>query len=164
MEVSNPSWVCDRSNFIASQVSGSGIKVSSGGGIDVSSSLQGWATDCGSIDIVSVHDYGTNGWNIAGALDRAQNNHPDKTIMMGQSKRSSLSLPECAKLTRYTLFRLDSGEWGLTGSNKAGKISEFVSAFESKGIPWMYWQVTQPGAGAEDFEVSHSVLIRPVTS
>ncbi|GAA5961966.1 hypothetical protein JCM3765_007177 [Sporobolomyces pararoseus] len=127
MEASNPSWVCDRSNFIASQVSGSGIQVSSGGGVDVSSSLQGWATDCGSIDIVSVHDYGTNGWNIAGALDRAQSNHPDKTIMMG--------------------------EWGLTGSNKAGKISEFVSAFESKGIPWMYWQVTQPGAGAQDFEV-----------
>ncbi|GAA5943577.1 uncharacterized protein JCM15063_006462 [Sporobolomyces koalae] len=123
----NPSWVCDRSGYISSLVGGSGIQVSSGGGIDVSTSLQGWATNCGAIDIVSVHDYGTNGYATAQALSNAQNNHPSKTIMMG--------------------------EWGLTGPNKAAKISEFVAAFGAKGIPWMYWQITQPGAGASDFEV-----------
>ncbi|GAA6062490.1 hypothetical protein JCM10212_001863 [Sporobolomyces blumeae] len=127
MDLANPSWVCDRSNHIASLVSGSGIQISSGGGIDISKSLQPWATDCGSIDIVSVHDYGTNGYSTAAALARAKANHPDKTIMMG--------------------------EWGLTGTDKAAKISKFVSAFEDHGIPWMYWQVTNPGAGSADFEV-----------
>jgi len=47
------------------------------------------------------------------------------------------------------------GEWGITGSSKVSKIKEFVNAFEEKGIPWMYWQVTQPGAGDKDFEVRH---------
>ncbi|GAA5844077.1 hypothetical protein JCM3766R1_004512 [Sporobolomyces carnicolor] len=127
MTPSNPSWVCDRSNKIASLVSGSGIKVSSGGGTELGNSLGSWATQCGSIDIVSVHDYGTNGVAIANRLARAKSEHPDKTIVMG--------------------------EWGLTGSDKANKIKQFVDAFEAKGISWMYWQVTSPGAGSKDFEV-----------
>ena len=133
MTPSNPSWVCDRSNKIASLVSGSGIKVSSGGGTELGNSLGSWATQCGSIDIVSVHDYGTNGVAIANRLARAKSEHPDKTIVMG--------------------------EWGLTGSDKANKIKQFVDAFEAKGISWMYWQVTSPGAGSKDFEVNKKSLL-----
>ena len=83
MDTANPSWVCDRSNYISSLISGSGIQISSGGGTEIGNSLGGWATNCGSIDIVSVHDYGRDGYNIAGALARAKNIHPSKTIMMG---------------------------------------------------------------------------------
>ncbi|GAA5912348.1 uncharacterized protein JCM6883_005640 [Sporobolomyces salmoneus] len=127
MTPSNPSWVCDRSKYIASQLSGSGILISSGGGTDTSHSLESWATGCSAIDVVSVHDYGTNGWSTASTLAKAKQNHPGKTIVMG--------------------------EWGVTGSNKAKKIGEFVEAFEKNGIPWMYWQITSPGAGDKDFEV-----------
>lgn len=51
------------------------------------------------------------------------------------------------------------GEWGITGSSKVSKIKEFVNAFEEKGIPWMYWQVTQPGAGDKDFEVRSPTIL-----
>ncbi|SCZ93756.1 BZ3500_MvSof-1268-A1-R1_Chr6-3g08865 [Microbotryum saponariae] len=128
MALASPTWVCDRSATIKKLLpSGSSIQVSSGGGITTQASLGGWATSCASIDIISVHDYGTNAQATANALKAAKAANPDKTVMMG--------------------------EWGVAGGQKASTIAAFVSAFKSAGLPWMYWEIVKPGQGPADFEV-----------
>ncbi|GAA5992473.1 hypothetical protein JCM11641_000833 [Rhodosporidiobolus odoratus] len=128
MPMASSTWACQRASYLKSLLpSNSAIKISSGGGITTSASLGDWALDCDAFDVVSVHDYGTNAWNTAGTLASAQAKYPGKEIVMG--------------------------EWGAAGANKAATISSFVSAFAAKSIPWMYWQITKPGAGADDFEV-----------
>ncbi|GAA5954681.1 hypothetical protein JCM10213_006480 [Rhodosporidiobolus nylandii] len=128
MAMASSTWACDRAALLKSLLpSGSSIKVSSGGGITTSDSLGSWATSCSSFDVISVHDYGTSAWSTAAALAAARDNHPSKEIVMG--------------------------EWGMTGANKAALITQFREAFAAKNIPWMYWQITKPGAGAGDFEI-----------
>ncbi|SCV67580.1 BQ2448_5191 [Microbotryum intermedium] len=128
MALSSPTWVCDRSATIKKLLpSGSSIQISSGGGITTQASLGGWATSCASIDILSVHDYGTNAQATANALKAAKTAYADKTVMMG--------------------------EWGVAGGQKASTIAAFVSAFKAAGLPWMYWEIVKPGQGPADFEV-----------
>ncbi|KAM0787328.1 hypothetical protein ACM66B_003417 [Microbotryomycetes sp. NB124-2] len=126
MPMASESWSCDRAKHLKQLLSGSSIKISSGGGITTTDSLGPWAMNCDSFDVVSVHDYGTSAWNTAGALESARSRTNKEVIM---------------------------GEWGIAGPNKAQLIGEFVSAFKSKGLPQMYWQITKPGKCAEDFEV-----------
>ncbi|KDE04516.1 hypothetical protein MVLG_05082 [Microbotryum lychnidis-dioicae p1A1 Lamole] len=127
MTLASPTWVCDRSATIKKLLpSGSSIQVSSGGGITTQASLGGWTSSCASIDIISVHDYGTNAQAMANALKAAKAANPDKTVMMG--------------------------EWGVAGGQKASTIAAFVSAFKSAGLPWMYWEIVKPGQGPADFE------------
>lgn len=77
-------WVCDRSAYLKSLIpSSSSILVSSGGGITTTTSLQSWATGCDSLDIISVHDYGTSATSTAAALKAAQDSLPGKIVMMG---------------------------------------------------------------------------------
>ncbi|GAA6042578.1 hypothetical protein JCM8097_003140 [Rhodosporidiobolus ruineniae] len=128
MQMASSTWACDRAAYLKSLLpSGSGIKISSGGGITTTDSLGSWAVNCDSFDVISVHDYGTSAQTTANTLASAQAAHPDKVIMMG--------------------------EWGMTGANKAALISQFVSAFNAKSIPWSYWEVIKPGKAASDFEV-----------
>ncbi|KAK4055925.1 hypothetical protein OIO90_002918 [Microbotryomycetes sp. JL221] len=126
MPMASESWSCDRAKHLKSLLSGSSIKISSGGGITTTDSLGAWAMQCDSFDIVSVHDYGTSAWTTANALADAKSKTSKEVIM---------------------------GEWGIAGPNKAQTIGEFVSAFKSKGIPQMYWQITKPGKCSIDFEV-----------
>ncbi|BGP24151.1 beta-1,3-mannanase [Rhodotorula toruloides] len=126
MAMASSTWACDRASYLKSLIT-SNILVSSGGGITLTDSLGSWATGCDAFDIVSVHDYGTSASSTANALAAAQNDYPGKKVIMG--------------------------EWGIAGVNKAAIISQFVSAFEAKGVSWSYWEVTKPGAKATDFEV-----------
>ncbi|KWU42629.1 glycoside hydrolase family 5 protein, partial [Rhodotorula sp. JG-1b] len=126
MLMASSTWTCDRAAYLKSLIK-SNILVSSGGGITTTDSLGSWAVNCGSIDIVSVHDYGTSAGVTASALASARSNHPDKQIIMG--------------------------EWGVAGANKAQIVAAFVSAFKDQGLSWMYWEVVRPGKAASDFEV-----------
>ncbi|KAM0750222.1 hypothetical protein T439DRAFT_326171 [Meredithblackwellia eburnea MCA 4105] len=129
MTMASSTWVCDRSKYIKSLLpSNSTILVSSGGGITLQASLQSWATSCSSIDIISVHDYGTDADTTVSAL---------KTARTGVAAGKTLML----------------GEWGITGANKAELVSEFVAALKNAQIPWMHWEVVIPGKKAADFEV-----------
>jgi hypothetical protein len=133
MDSVSPTWACDRAATLKSLLpSGSNILVGSGGGITTQLSLGGWATTCGSIDIVSVHDYGTDAWTTANALIAARSGVASGKIVM-------------------------MGEWGITGANKASTIAKFVEAFKSAGLPWMYWEIVKPGKAASDFEVSSAL-------
>lgn len=52
------------------------------------------------------------------------------------------------------------GEWGIAGSSKAVVIAEFVTALGKAGVAWMYWNGTNPGKGAADFEVRPVLFFR----
>ncbi|KAM0747368.1 glycoside hydrolase [Meredithblackwellia eburnea MCA 4105] len=130
MATASSSWVCDRSKFLKTLLpSGSSIKISSGGGITTTDSLGNWAMGCSSLDIVSVHDYGTNPAVTVAAIVQANSvaKQSGKTVILG--------------------------EWGITGSNKATIIGQFVSALKKAKVSWMYWEVVKPGKAASDFEV-----------
>lgn len=134
MDSVSGTWACDRAATLKSLLpSGSNILVGSGGGITTTLSLGAWATTCASIDIVSVHDYGTDAQTTANALIAAKSGSASGKIVM-------------------------MGEWGITGANKASTISQFVAAFKAAGLPWMYWEIVKPGKAASDFEVTRHLV------
>lgn len=130
MDWASDSWVCDRAGRIKQNLpSNSGILVSSGGGTNIDNSLGDWSFGCGNVDVISVHDYGTDAWSTAATLGSAQQQAWDagKTL----------------------LFE----EWGALGDSKADTIQSFAQALQQYGIPWLYWEITKPGQGSSDFEV-----------
>jgi len=130
MDLAYVNWTCDRAGRIKENLSsGSGIKITTGGGITTSLSLADWAFDCDHFDIISVHDYGTNAWNTAAALGDAAT--------------------KAAGYGKTILFE----EWGALGDSKAAIIGDFAEALKSYGIPWLYWEIVKPGKGSSDFEV-----------
>lgn len=131
MSLVSSSWVCDRAEKLQSLLSsaGSSILVSSGGGITTTTSLDSSFTGCDALDVISVHDYGTDATTTVNALVSAQKS-------LGSSKAVIM------------------GEWGATGQNKATIVKNFVSGFKAAGIPQMVWEVTSPGKGAADFEIA----------
>lgn len=129
MDLASSTWVCSRAAKLQSLIpSGSSILVSSGGGTTTTASLDSSFTGCSSLDVISVHDYGTNAAVTAAAVSAAQAKlGDDKLVIMG--------------------------EWGATGTNKAATVASFVNAFKAAGIPQMVWEVVNPGKKAADFEI-----------
>ena len=130
MNLVSTSWNCDRAATIQSQLpSGSSIQISTGGGITIQASLQNWAFNCPHFDIVSVHDYGTDVSTSISALQWGQQ----------QAKQSG----------KIVVFE----EWGANGYSKASIIGAFVPALQKAGIPHLIWEIVNPGAGSNDFEI-----------
>lgn len=79
MSFASPTWSCARSAHLKSLLpTSSPILVSSGGGITLYTSLDSWATSCSSIDIVSVHDYGTDAVATVEAIVAAKSGGGDR--------------------------------------------------------------------------------------
>ena len=130
MALASSTWNCDRAGRIKESLpSGSGIKITTGGGITTATSLADWAWQCDNFDIISVHDYGTSASVTVGALVAAQ------------AKASNVG--------KQILFE----EWGALGWNKADTIKAFAAGLAQAGIPWLYWEVVKPGKGDSDYEV-----------
>ena len=130
MDLVSSSWSCDRAGRIKQNLpSGSNILISSGGGITTALSLADWAFTCDNLDLISVHDYGTDASATAATLSTAQ------------TKAKSLG--------KTLLLE----EWGATGDNKAEFVTDFAEAMKQYSIPWLYWEVIKPGQGSSNFEV-----------
>jgi len=43
-------------------------------------------------------------------------------------------------------------EFGASGENKAQTLKEHIDVFNDLRVPWMPWQISKPGNGANDFE------------
>jgi mannan endo-1,4-beta-mannosidase len=43
-------------------------------------------------------------------------------------------------------------EFGASGENKAQTLKDHIDVFNGLGVPWMPWQISKPGNGANDFE------------
>lgn len=130
MDLASSSWSCDRAGRIKQNLpSNSNILVTSGGGITISTSLASWAFDCPNIDVISVHDYGTDPSSTIPALQAGQ----QKAWNNGQT----------------LLFE----EWGALGGSKSSIVQSMAYALRDAGIPWLYWEIVKPGKGSSDFEV-----------
>ena len=150
MGMASASWTCDRSKHLKSLLpSGTSIKISSGGGITTQSSLGDWATSCWAIDVVSVHDYGTDAATTVAAINDARQRFPNKV----RSDSFHFTVP-CIECRPAPVQEVYLGEFGASGNNKAAILKSFVQALDASNISWMVWQVVNPGKGPADFEVS----------
>lgn len=43
-------------------------------------------------------------------------------------------------------------EFGASGETKAQDLADHIAVFNDMGVPWMPWQISKPGNGANDFE------------
>jgi mannan endo-1,4-beta-mannosidase len=43
-------------------------------------------------------------------------------------------------------------EFGASGENKAQTLKDHIEVFNNLRVPWMPWQISKPGNGANDFE------------
>jgi mannan endo-1,4-beta-mannosidase len=43
-------------------------------------------------------------------------------------------------------------EFGASGENKAQILKNHIDVFNDLRVPWMPWQISKPGNGANDFE------------
>jgi hypothetical protein len=82
--------------------------------------------NCTAIDIVSVHDYGTDFNSIV-----------DTIVAKSRSTGREIIL----------------GEWGIQGEDKPSIVAGYVSKLKAARVSWLYWQVVAPGKGRSDFEV-----------
>lgn len=130
MSLASSTWNCDRAGRIKQSLPpGSGIKITTGGGITIATSLADWAWNCANFDIISVHDYGTSASVTVGALVAAK--------------------AKASERNKEIIFE----EWGALGWNKADTIKAFATGLAQASIPWLYWEVVKPGKGESDFEV-----------
>lgn len=130
MDLVDSWWNCDRAGQIKRNLpQGTKIKISTGGGTNMDLSLADWAWACGNFDIIAVHDYDTNAYNTAQTLTAAQQ--------------------RATPLGKTILFE----EFGALGSQKAGTLKWMAQALNDAQIPWLVWQIVQPGADVSDFEI-----------
>jgi mannan endo-1,4-beta-mannosidase len=43
-------------------------------------------------------------------------------------------------------------EFGASGEGKAQTLKDHIAVFNDLRVPWMPWQISKPGNGANDFE------------
>jgi mannan endo-1,4-beta-mannosidase len=86
---------------------------------------ENWA--CDALDVVSLHSYsGVEEFKTKGPL----------------------ALQRALAADKLMLFE----EFGATGENKAQALKNHIAVFNGLGVPWMPWQISKPGNGANDFE------------
>ncbi|TFK31397.1 glycoside hydrolase family 5 protein [Crucibulum laeve] len=124
-----PNWWCDRANTIRSLLGSTGIQISTGGGTDLSTSLQSQFFSCANLQIIALHDYNLDSSYIASHIDAA------KPLALNSGKR--------------LLYE----EFGATGSSKQSQIQAVTNTLISTGVPWMYWEMMKPGMKSNDYEV-----------
>ncbi|KLO18932.1 glycoside hydrolase family 5 protein [Schizopora paradoxa] len=129
MDIVAPSWWCDRATTIRDVLGTWGIQISTGGGTDLPTSLQSQFFSCSDLQIIALHDYNLDPSYVASHVD------PGKSQALASGKR--------------LLYE----EFGALGSDKQSQISTVVSTLISTGVPWMYWEITKPGAGSSNYEV-----------
>jgi len=129
MDVVAPNWWCDRATTIRNVLGTWGIQISTGGGTDLPTSLQSQFFSCADLQIIALHDYNLDPSYVASHVDSG------KSQALASGKR--------------LLYE----EFGALGSDKQSQISTVVSKLISTGVPWMYWELTKPGAGSSNYEV-----------
>ncbi|EMD36754.1 glycoside hydrolase family 5 protein [Gelatoporia subvermispora B] len=124
-----PDWLCDRAEFMRSIIGSWGVQISTGGGTDLPTSTQSQFFSCDDIQIIAIHDYNIDPSYVASGVDAV--------------KPSALSSGK----------RLLYEEFGAEGSTKQPDIEAVTNTLISTGVPWMYWEITKPGAGSSNYEV-----------
>jgi mannan endo-1,4-beta-mannosidase len=123
---SNPQWVCQRATALKSLLHPNIVTISGGGGKFNDSTIKELFT-CNNLDVIALHSYNEGDFKI----------------------ENLASVTNAAILNRKRLIVEEFAGYG--GSGKAEQLRRQISNFNSFGIPWVMWQVTNPG-NANDFE------------
>ena len=86
---------------------------------------ENWA--CDALDLVNIHSY-------SGVSEFAN--------------KGPIALQHAQDSGKLMLFE----EFGASGGNKAGDLSDHIAVFNELGVPWLPWQISKPGNGESDFE------------
>ncbi|KZS89755.1 glycoside hydrolase family 5 protein [Sistotremastrum niveocremeum HHB9708] len=140
-------WQCDRATTIKNVLgSNSGILVVTGGESWLSESVQPDWFSCATLDVISIHAYGTG--------DLAQSTIAPY-VQQAQSAGKKLLFEEWGACYYNTANNNCPSGTALSTSARNSNIQTWASAITAAGVPWMYWQVlpnTDPHYGS-DFEI-----------
>jgi mannan endo-1,4-beta-mannosidase len=106
---------------------GWGLMQLKGGGNEFPNSdiPENWA--CETLDPVSLHSYsGVEEFRTKGPI----------------------ALQRALAAEKLMLFE----EFGASGEDKAQVLADHIAVFNEMRVPWMPWQISKPGNGANDFE------------
>jgi len=144
-----PGWWCDRAEMMRDIMGDSGVLISTGecslavilamsttrltlmtktgGGNEFPNSdiQENWA--CEALDIVNIHSYS--------GVEEFRSKGP-------------VALQRALDANKLMLFE----EFGASGEGKAQTLKDHVAVFNDLRVPWMPWQISKPGNGANDFE------------
>ncbi|KLO18933.1 glycoside hydrolase family 5 protein [Schizopora paradoxa] len=129
LDVVAPDWWCGRAQTLRTVLGDSTIQITTGGGVDLVSSVRADFFTCSDIDIVALHSYNLDPFYLAYYTNLGK----------------SLAVPSGKRL----LFE----EFGAEGSDKQGEISSAITTLISTGIPWAYWELSIPGQSSSSYEV-----------
>ena len=137
-----PQWWCDRATFTRTLMGESKVLISTGivsellvrpiltllgGGNEFPNSdiPENWA--CDALDVVDIHSY---------------------SGVQGFEDNGPIALQHALGSNKLMIFE----EFGATGEQKAEEIQQHVDIFNRLRVPWMPWEISMPGKGADDFE------------
>lgn len=86
---------------------------------------ENWA--CDALDVVDIHSYS--------GVEEFRSKGP-------------VALQHALEADKLMLFE----EFGASGENKAQTLRSHIDVFNKLRVPWMPWQISKPGYGANDFE------------
>lgn len=131
-----PTWQCTMASAIRSNLGGKkDILITTGGGGWLDVSLLDGYFNCGDLDILAIHAYGTGDYDtnkLASYVSKAQQ-YGKKLIMQEWGACYFNNANErCGP----------PGQVGvLSESTRSNNIKQWASQISKAGIPWMYWQV-----------------------
>ncbi|KAJ3537618.1 hypothetical protein NM688_g6656 [Phlebia brevispora] len=106
-----------------------GLQISTGGGVDFPTSTQSQFFTCSDLQILAIHDYNIDPSYVGSSIDSVK----PTVLASGQ--------------------RLLYEEFGAEGDDKQSQLQAVTNTLISTGVPWMYWEVTKPGAGSSNYEI-----------
>jgi len=145
--VDHQQWQCDRANTIK-QVLGdsSGILVCTGGESWMDESVQDGWLNCPSIDMISVHSYGTGDFETSAILPYVQRAKNAGKLLVVEEWG--------ACYTNTENNQCHSGD-ALDTDTRNNNIQTWANQIVAAGVSWMYWQVLpNPDPHADwDYEI-----------
>ncbi|EGN98370.1 glycoside hydrolase family 5 protein [Serpula lacrymans var. lacrymans S7.3] len=140
-------WQCDRASTIKGVLgSNSNILVVTGGESWMAESVQPNFLNCSSLDVISIHSYGTGDFATSSIQTYVQ---------QAQSAGKKLLFEEWGACYFSTSNNNCPTGSALDADTRNSNIKTWASQIDAAGVPWLYWQVL-PNADPhqdQDFEV-----------
>ncbi|KAH7919242.1 glycoside hydrolase family 5 protein [Leucogyrophana mollusca] len=143
----NQAWQCDRANTIKSVLGdNSGILVVTGGESWMSESVQPDWLNCTSLDVISIHSYGTGDF-VTSSIQAY--------VQQAQQAGKKLLYEEWGACYFDTENNDCPSGTALDTTTRNSNIQTWAAQITAAGVPWFYWQVipsADPHDG-EDYEI-----------
>ncbi|PCH43597.1 glycoside hydrolase family 5 protein [Wolfiporia cocos MD-104 SS10] len=128
----NQQWQCDRAATIKSQLSSDNILVMTGGESWMAESVQpDWLT-CDSLDVISIHAYGTGDYDTSSI---------ETYVQQAQSAGKKLIMEEWGACYFDTENNDCPTGDALSSDTRNANIQQWAGSITNAGLPWLYWEV-----------------------